>query len=249
MNGLEPTSKLIIEEAQRRGIAVEILAPRAEYFRLRHSGRMLLCRESLSELATGVAVSRCDDQRITWRTMHAAGLCVPAQMEAASDEQNTAFLREYGCVLVKPTRRGHEEACTRNVTDEAQLAAAVARAAGAGSGVLIEQQVDGEALHVVVIGDRVAAATLSARSDGSSADTQRDVTDQLSFELVETARRAARALELPVLDVHMIVKTSPGEAAHFIIDVNERPELAEYESQPTAARFVDLLFPETATKH
>ena len=97
MHGLEPTSKLIIEEAQRRGIAVEILAPRAEYFRLRHSGRMLLCRESLSELATGVAVSRCDDQHITWRMLQSAGLPVPAQVEAASEAQNTAFLREHGC--------------------------------------------------------------------------------------------------------------------------------------------------------
>ena len=149
MHGLEPTSKLIIEEAQRRGIAVEILAPRAEYFRLRHSGRMLLCRESLSELATGVAVSRCDDQHITWRILQAAGLPVPAQMEAASEEQNTSFLREHDCVLVKPMRRGHADLCTPNVVREAQLSEAVTRAAAAGSGVLIEQQVEGLALHVV----------------------------------------------------------------------------------------------------
>ena len=249
MHGLEPTSKLIIEEAQRRGIAVEILAPRAEYFRLRHSGRMLLCRESLSELATGVAGSSCDDQHFTGRMLHAVGLPVRVEMEAASEAQNTAFLREHGCVVVKPMRRGHPDACTAGVVSEAQLAEAITRAAAAGSGVLIEQQVEGLALHVVVIGDRVAAATVREPSDGSAADRQRDVTDGLAFEIREAACRAARALELPVLDLSMRVSSVHDNGPHYLVDVDERPELAAYAEQPTAARFLDLLFPETATKH
>ena len=32
---------------------------------------------------------------------------------------------------------------------------------------------------------------------------------------------------------------------HVFIEANERPGLANHEPQPTAARFVDLLFPET----
>lgn len=249
MHGLDPTSKLIIEEAQRRGITVEILAPRAEYYRLRHSGRMLLCHESLSELATGVAVSRCDDRRSTWRLLQAAGLCVPAQIEAGNDEHNAAFLRAHGCIVVKPARRGRPEASTRGVVSEEQLALALARAAAAGGGVLLEQQVEGEELHVVVIGERVAAATALERTDGRSTRAARDVTDELSFELCESARRAAHALELPVLDVQLMVSSVRDQGAHFMLDVNARPELATYVAQPTAARFLDLLFPETATKH
>ena len=33
---------------------------------------------------------------------------------------------------------------------------------------------------------------------------------------------------------------------HVLIEANERPGLANHEPQPTAERFVDLLFPETA---
>jgi hypothetical protein len=33
---------------------------------------------------------------------------------------------------------------------------------------------------------------------------------------------------------------------HTIIEANERPGLANHEPQPTAERFVDLLFPQTA---
>jgi D-alanine-D-alanine ligase-like ATP-grasp enzyme len=34
---------------------------------------------------------------------------------------------------------------------------------------------------------------------------------------------------------------------YWIIEANERPGLANHEPQPTAERFVDLLFPQTAS--
>ena len=63
MRDLDPTSALIMSEAERRGIQVELLAPRAEYFRLTLGERSILCRESLSELTSAVALSLCDDKR------------------------------------------------------------------------------------------------------------------------------------------------------------------------------------------
>jgi D-alanine-D-alanine ligase-like ATP-grasp enzyme len=36
------------------------------------------------------------------------------------------------------------------------------------------------------------------------------------------------------------------QAAYHIIEANERPGLANHEPQPTAERFIDLLFPHTA---
>jgi D-alanine-D-alanine ligase-like ATP-grasp enzyme len=35
---------------------------------------------------------------------------------------------------------------------------------------------------------------------------------------------------------------------YVLIEANERPGLANHEPQPTAERFVDLLFPQTATR-
>ena len=35
----------------------------------------------------------------------------------------------------------------------------------------------------------------------------------------------------------------------YIIEANERPGLANHELQPTAARFIDLLFPATRQLH
>jgi hypothetical protein len=61
-------------------------------------------------------------------------------------------------------------------------------------------------------------------------------------ELAEAAIRVARAIDIPVVGVDFIVK-DPTEPDYVFIEANERPGLANHEPQPTAQRFIDLLFP------
>jgi GNAT-family acetyltransferase (TIGR03103 family) len=76
--------------------------------------------------------------------------------------------------------------------------------------------------------------------------TIHDVTDQLHPDLVGAAEAAARALDIPVTGLDFIVPDVAG-AEYVIIEANERPGLANHEPQPTAGRFVDFLFPNTAS--
>ena len=71
-----------------------------------------------------------------------------------------------------------------------------------------------------------------------------DVTAAVHPTLRDVARRASRALDIPVVGLDMIVLSVDGPE-YVILEANERPGLANHEPQPTAARFVDLLFPET----
>jgi GNAT-family acetyltransferase (TIGR03103 family) len=75
--------------------------------------------------------------------------------------------------------------------------------------------------------------------------TMHDVTDDLHPELAAAAVAVARAIDIPVVGVDLMV---PDLAApdHMVIEANEQPGLANHEPRPTAQRFVDLLFPETA---
>jgi len=305
---IDPSSRLIVEEAERRGIAYEILAPRAEYFRLRYGDHAVVCRESLSELTTAVALSRCDDKRTTLRLMREAGLRTPEQILAGSVTANEEFLRKLGSVVVKPMRGEQGLGISVGVTTPESLHAAVDRAAEVGRPVLLEEFVRGDDLRVVVIDhELVAAATRrppevtgdgrqtvlaliqqqSQRSleatDGTcsipiDAETHRllreagcalgdvlpagktitvrgtanthqgatirDVTPLLHPALVHVAQQAARALDIPVVGLDLIVPALDGPD-YWIIEANGRPGLANHEPQPTAARFVDLLFPET----
>ncbi len=74
--------------------------------------------------------------------------------------------------------------------------------------------------------------------------TIEDVTGRLHPEIAAAAVRAGRAIGIPVTGLDFLVPDLDGPE-HVFVEANERPGLANHEPQPTAARFVDLLFPET----
>ena len=74
--------------------------------------------------------------------------------------------------------------------------------------------------------------------------TIEDVTAHLHPTVAEAAVRAATALGIPVTGIDFMVPDVAG-AEYVFIEANERPGLANHEPQPTAQRFVDLLFPAT----
>ncbi|MDY6826745.1 MAG: ATP-grasp domain-containing protein [Bacillota bacterium] len=78
-----------------------------------------------------------------------------------------------------------------------------------------------------------------------SGGTIEDVTSAISPELRAVAEKASRILELPVVGLDLMVPAVGGDE-YAIIEANERPGLANHEPQPTAERFIDFLFPETA---
>jgi hypothetical protein len=89
-------------------------------------------------------------------------------------------------------------------------------------------------------------ATLVVRRTANlhTGGTIHDVTSGLHPVLAEACRAAAAALEIPVVGLDLLVPDPTGPD-HVFIEANERPGLANHEPQPTAERFVDLLFPGT----
>lgn len=75
--------------------------------------------------------------------------------------------------------------------------------------------------------------------------TIHDITSKLSPEIKTACEKAARQLNIPVVGFDILCE-NPNSGAFWILEANERPGLANHEPQPTAQRFVDLLFPRTA---
>lgn len=305
---LNPYARIIADEARRRGITVEVLDSEWGELRLIHGGRRIVTRESLSELTTAVAMSRCDDKRITRRIVRDAGLRVPRGRVATNVSADAAFLEQVGQVVVKPARGEQGRGISVGLTDAESLARAVELARTFCSDVLIEECVDGVDLRIVVIGHEVIAAAVrrpatvigtgrhtvrelitahsrrreaatagestvpldettieTVRGAGHELDdvlpdgmelqvrrtanlhtggTIHDVTAELHPVLAEAAITASKALDIPVTGIDLIVPDIAGPDYVFI-EANERPGLANHEPQPTAERFVDLLFPAT----
>lgn len=314
--GPDPASDLniyagiLVREARRRGIGVEVLDAEHGYFKLTLGGRAITCRESLTELTSAIAMSRCDDKRLTLRVLAAAGVTVPAQIEAGDPEATASFLKEHPRVVVKPARGEQGQGVRVDLDNLNDIQQAIEAARHFCDHVIIEQMVSGDDLRIVVIDHQVVAAatrrpasvicdgkhTVSAliekqsrrrqmatagesripvddetvrclKTQGYSLDstpaagtylqvrktanlhtggTIHDVTDILHPALKEAAERASRALEIPLAGFDFIV-TAPDQPAYVVIEANERPGLANHEPQPTAERFIDMLFPQTRT--
>lgn len=305
-DGLNPYARIIVDEARRRGIRVEVIDAENGYFKLSLGGRSVVCRESLSELTSAVAMSRCADKRVTVRLLAQAGLSVPQQAIAGDAEHNAAFLREQGAIVVKPVDGEQGKGIAVNLTSTEDVEAAIENASHFGERVLLEQYCEGQDLRIVVINHQVVAAAIrkpaTVVGDGQSSiaqlidkqsrrraaatggesripvdgETRRciglqghtlddvlpfgqslavrktanlhtggtihDVTEQLHPALKNAAEHASRVLDVPVTGLDFLVPAVDGPE-HVIIEANERPGLANHEPQPTAQRFVDLLFP------
>jgi GNAT-family acetyltransferase (TIGR03103 family) len=72
--------------------------------------------------------------------------------------------------------------------------------------------------------------------------TIHDVTTEVNPELCRVAVVAAEAIGIPVTGIDLLVPDVAGDDYAFI-EANERPGLANHEPQPTAAAFIDYLFP------
>ncbi|MFF5175992.1 N-acetylglutaminylglutamine synthetase [Micromonospora sp. NPDC000089] len=305
---LNPYAKIVADEAMRRGIRVEVTDPQWGELRLTNGGRTIHTRESLSELTSAVAMSRCDDKRVTRRILTEAGLSVPRGRTATGEPDDLAFLQEFGPVVVKPARGEQGNGITVGVRTAEALTAAVELARRFCPEVLIEELRAGEDLRVIVIDHEVVAAAVrrpaqvtgdgvhditelierqsrrrAAATGGESripidemtrevvADaghrmhdvlpegevlpvrrtanlhtggTIHDVTAELHPTIAEACVAASRALDIPVTGLDLLVP-APDRPEHVFIEANERPGLANHEPQPTAERFVDLLFPGT----
>jgi GNAT-family acetyltransferase (TIGR03103 family) len=308
LQDLNPYARLLVDEAIRRGIHAEVIDAENGYFRLTLGGRSIVCRESLSELTTAVAMSRCQDKRVTLKLLAGAGLWVPRQANADDEAGWLALLAECGAVVVKPVEGEQGKGISVDLRSAGDVRDAIARARQFCDRVIVEQFCAGEDLRIVVIDYQVVAAAVrrppEVVGDGRStvgalierqsrrraaatggearipldAETARcvaaqghaldsvlapdcrlqvrntanlhtggtihDVTAQLHPALSEAAEKAARTLDIPVTGLDFLVPavTAPD---YVIIEANERPGLANHEPQPTAERFIDLLFPRT----
>jgi GNAT-family acetyltransferase (TIGR03103 family) len=306
---MNPYAKIIINEARRRGISVEIIDEEYGYFKLMTGGRSVICRESLTELSSAIAMSRCDDKRLTHRVLSASRLNVPKQFTNVEPEDAGKIIKESDRLVVKPARGEQGNGISVDVRNSEELRDAIIHAKKYCDDVIVEEYVEGQDLRIIIIDYKVVAAAVrktpkiigtgqhtvreliekynrrrAAATGGEShvpidRETERclamekcgydtvlpsgkeiavrktanlhtggtihDVTPQIHPELVKAAENAAKAIDIPVTGLDFIVPDISGPE-YTIIEANERPGLANHEPQPTAEKFIDFLFPQSA---
>ncbi len=304
-------ARILIDEARRRGIEVEVIDSRFNLYALNYKGKRVCCRESLTEHTSAYTMTVCANKWLTLKFLRNNGLKVPRQALWENEESALRFMASCnGLVVVKPLNGEQGQGITVGVNNEEQLKQAVKEAGRFDHEILLEEFVQGRDLRVIVInfkfvaaiernpavvtGDGVTdlAGLIKAKnkqlqettagesqipvnkatgellaeqgymlSDQPPAGTKiqvcrlanfhsggtiTDVTPLVANQLRSLAEQAARTLNIPVVGLDFLVNDLEGDN-YVIIEANERPGLANHEPQPTAERFIDYLFPETAT--
>lgn len=158
---LNTYARIIVDEARRRGIHADITDPEGGIFRLTWGGRSIRCRESLSELTSGVAVAICDDKAVTRRIVAAAGLRVPDEIEVGGmNDAAAAFLEKHGSVVVKPARGEQGRGVAVGLETREDMEKAIENARSSSDRILIEHCAEGTDLRIIVIDYEVVAAAL-----------------------------------------------------------------------------------------
>lgn len=257
---LNPYAAIIVNEARRRGILVDVLDEEAGYFSLHFGGRSVVCRESLTELTTAIAMSRCDDKRVTLRCVRRAGLRVPDQQTAGNRQDNLAFLEAHEELVVKPARGEQGAGITVGVKDPQQLEQAIETARRISSDVLLEQRVQGDDLRIVVINYEVVAAAIrkpaqvvgtgrhtvaeliekqSRRRAAATGGESRIPVDEHTGQCVADAGYSMESI-LPLDEALVVRKTANLHTGGTIHDVTDKLHPALAKAAVAAARALDI---------
>jgi GNAT-family acetyltransferase (TIGR03103 family) len=307
---LNPYASIIINEARRRGIYVQIIDDQLGHFQLNYGGKKVSCWESLTDMTSAIAMCRCDDKRLTNRILKNEGLNVPDQFEARQQLSVQSLIEKYGRLVVKPAKGEQGNAVSVDLRTEKDVINAINAAKNVCNDVIIEHLIEGEDVRVVVINYQAVAVAVrkppvitgtgihriseliskynrrrKAATGGESQvpiddETKRclklsgytlddileahqnlvvrktanlhtggtihDITDDVHPDITNAAIAASKVLEIPVVGLDFIIPDIH-KNEYVIIEANERPGLANHEPQPTAERFIDLLFPQSYT--
>jgi D-alanine-D-alanine ligase-like ATP-grasp enzyme len=172
---LELSTQLLIAEARRRGIDVEILDPEDNFIALRRDGRTEYVKQATRTSADSyISALIMENKEVTKKLLRAAGLRVPSGGKYPSLDAALAGAAQYRGrkIVVKPnsTNFGEGVAILEAGAEPPVYRAALEAAFALDATVLVEEFVEGREFRFLVIGDRTRAVLhripANVRGDG-----------------------------------------------------------------------------------
>lgn len=262
----DPTTALIVEAAQARGIPVRRL-PVPGLVQLGHGRKLRRFRAGVTDGNSAIAAAVAEDRIGTRALLAEAGIPVPEHelVHDAAAAWNAA--EAFGGPVVVGPLNAQGGPSARDLTTREQVVSAFASARGQdrNAAVVVEAQTPGAYYSLFLVRDRLIAALrrdpvpLTAKGcpscSAASLDAARtalsdaDVTRDVHSEIVAVALDAARALGLTIARVDLIAEDHRrplAEQGGVIDHLSASPQLDELlVSAPAAARAVASAIVET----
>ena len=157
-NLLGPSTRAIVDAAQRRGIPFMRVNSQSHVM-LGHGVKQRHIQASMTGKTHALAVAIAADKEWTKRLLHEAGIAVPRGASAATLDEAQRIARDIGFpVAVKPLDANHGRGITTDVKDEAELSRAFDAAKEHHARVVVERFLVGRDHRLLVVGGKLVAA-------------------------------------------------------------------------------------------
>lgn len=156
---LGPSTRAMVAAARARGIPSARLDGES-LVRLGQGARQVRIRATVTGKTSVLATDLAQDKMATKEVLAAAGLPVPHGRVVRTAADARMAQADWGVpVVVKPVGGCQGNGVRVNLTNPEDVEAAFAEAASTGGSVLLERHLQGRALRILVVKDRVAAAS------------------------------------------------------------------------------------------
>jgi cyanophycin synthetase len=183
--GLGPSTQAIVDAAHDRGIPDIRLADDASLFQLGWGSRQRLVQATITGASPYIAVTIASDKELTKRLLSAAGIPVPRGSIVTTVDEAQMAARDVGMpVTIKPLDANQGKGVTTGIRNAQEVAVAFERARQHGPRVIVEQHVRGEDHRVLVVNDRVVAASrrVPPQVVGDGQRTVRELVDAVNAD-------------------------------------------------------------------
>jgi cyanophycin synthetase len=179
------TARNIYQELQARGVETEVIDAEAGLLRYRKGGQWHIVRSSTPDTSSFTGGFMSDRKPLAYAIAQSEGVPIPRTCVVDVGEDAPAYdlLKTCSPLVVKPSDGAHGDGVTVGVTTAQQLKVAIqqAKAATQKGKVVVQQQVNGDDMRVLIIGGRVVAAAhrLPAKVIG---DGKRTIRELIEYE-------------------------------------------------------------------
>lgn len=144
---------------QKRGVDVDpvVLPSGATMLLFDYAGKVRSISGTSPDLTSATGRTIANNKYATYTYAQRLGMPVPMTESYVDATQAEAFLGSYGRIVVKPLDGAHGNGVTTGIVTTEQLRSAVDKARTVSDNVILQQQVTGSDLRILVIGGQLAA--------------------------------------------------------------------------------------------
>lgn len=126
------------------------------------NGKTRYVQSSLTDKSSPVGMNISDSKSIAATVAESIGLQQPATMKFTDEPTFNSFLEEHKKIVIKPSDGSHGDGVTTNITNQAQLEVALknAMSVSRSKNILLQQQITGHDIRVLMIDGKLAAAAI-----------------------------------------------------------------------------------------